>query len=119
MELTAMNIIIYLMSIFSGSFFCVMILTFFENKAQKFRDFTERVHGRISTIGWRALLLVTFLIPGVLVALYTTLGVSRGGILVGALGGIIIHFKAGVSTEVYDKANYEQPRRSGKKTRKN
>ena len=51
-------------------------------------------------------------------ALYTTLGVTRGGILVGSLGGIIIHFKAGVSTEIYNEANYEQPGRSRKKIKK-
>ncbi|MFA5634809.1 MAG: hypothetical protein WCX60_01405 [Anaerovoracaceae bacterium] len=115
MKLTTLNVIVYLMSIFSGCFFFVMILTFLENKYQKFREFTEKIHGRIPQSGWRVLSLLTFLTAGVLVALFTTLGVTRGGILVGSLGGIIIHFKAGVSTESYNEANYEQPRRSRKK----
>ena len=118
MELTPMNVIIYLMSIFSGCFLGVMVLTFIEDKSSKFKKLTNKIHESLPKSGWRTLVLLTLVGAGVVIALFTSFGATRGGILVGTLGGIIIHFKAGVSKEVYDAASYGQPKPKSKKHKK-
>lgn len=120
MELTTLNVIAFLLSMFAGCFFAILILTFIEHKSSGFRRFTDVMCSVLPSLGWTILSAIALVGSSFLIVWYTSLGCSRGGVLAGAIGGICLYFKAGTKAydpsygENDDKTNAKAKRSNGK-----
>ncbi|MEG0292035.1 MAG: hypothetical protein RR495_05315 [Anaerovoracaceae bacterium] len=91
------NLLIYLMCAIAGCFFSVMIFTIIENMSAGFRKVVEG-YTKIFSPKKRAVVAIFVGIGSlILVYNYVNIGPTRAGILAGAIVGIPIYFKSGVT----------------------
>jgi len=109
-----MNVIAFLLSMFAGCFFALLILTFVEHKSSAFRKFTDVLCHSLPGLGWTILAAIALLGSSFLIVWYTNLGCSRGGLLAGAIGGVCLYFKAG--TKAYDPSYGEKDEKKAKQS---
>jgi len=115
MELTTMNVIAFMLSMFAGCFFAILIFTFIEHKSNAFRRFTDAVCSGLPGLAWTILAVIALFGSSFLIIWHTNLGCSRGGLLAGAIGGICLYFKAG--TKAYDPSYGENDDKSNAKAK--
>lgn len=92
-----MNLILYVCCMLSGMFLGVMFFTIIENASKSFRQFVRKFCMRVDLIYRRIIMWFMILLMGYIGYVYMPLGLTFNGLIAGAIAGIFIYFKAGVT----------------------
>ena len=92
-----LNFLGYACAYLSGLFFGVMILTILENASKGYRQFVRKVCQKIPFMYRRIVMWIMMIVMAVFGYMYLDWGITRSGIFYGAVAGIFIYFKAGVT----------------------
>lgn len=92
-----MNLILYVCCMLSGMFLGVMFFTIIENASKSFRQMVRRFCMRVDLIYRRIIMWFMILLMGYIGYVYMPLGLTFNGLIAGAVAGIFIYFKAGVT----------------------
>lgn len=112
-----LNIVFFLCCYFSGLFFGVMFFTIIENSSKSFRQFIRKLCFKFPFYYRRILMWVMIAITAYVGYTYIPLGVTGKGLIAGAVGGIFMYFKAGVTMGNSGKVNGKPVKKLKKKKR--
>lgn len=106
------NIVLFFCCYLSGLFFGVMFFTIIENSSKGFRQLVRKLCFKIPFFYRRILMWVMLVITAYIGYNLLPLSISMKGIVAGAVGGIFMYFKAGVTMgNVPDPYNKERKRK--------
>ncbi|MEG0918766.1 MAG: hypothetical protein RR967_02180 [Anaerovoracaceae bacterium] len=91
------DVLVYVMCSIAGCFFSVMFFTIIENVSAGFRKIVDGYYRSVPEKSRKAIVVGVILLSLILVYMYVPIGITRGGILAGAIFGIPIYFKSGVT----------------------
>ena len=97
MTLSTGDIIMYIMCALSGTFFSVFMFTSIENFSGKFRDTVNRYTARTTAKFRGRISIAVFVIVMPILLIQHPYGVSTSGIAAGAIFGIPLYFRSGVT----------------------
>ena len=92
-----MNLILYVCCMLSGIFLGVMFFTIIENSSKSFRQFVRKFCRKVDLIYRRIIMWSMIFIMGYAGYAFMPLGLTFNGLIAGAVAGIFIYFKAGVT----------------------
>lgn len=92
-----MNLILYVCCMLSGMFLGVMFFTIIENSSKSFRQFVRKFCRKVDLIYRRIIMWSMIFIMGYAGYAFMPLGLTFNGLIAGAVAGIFIYFKAGVT----------------------
>ncbi len=92
-----MNLILYACCMLSGMFLGVMFFTIIENASKGFRQMVRRFCMRVDLIYRRIMMWFMICLMGYIGYAVMPLGITFNGLIAGAIAGIFIYFKAGVT----------------------
>lgn len=120
-----LNLLFFFCCYLSGLFFGVMFFTIIENVSKGFRQFIRKMCFRIPFYYRRIIMWVMLVITAFAGYTYLPFGITVKGLIAGAVGGIFMYFKAGVTmgnpTDPKKSAKTEQqrvPKLNNKKRKK-
>lgn len=114
------DVLVYVMCSIAGCFFSVMFFTIIENVSAGFRKIVDGYYRSVPEKSRKAIVVATILLSLILVYMYVPIGITRGGILAGAIFGIPIYFKSGVTMgkDFYMNPQYNRATKAERKQMK-
>lgn len=91
------NAILFICCYLSGLFFGVMFFTIIENASKGFRQFVRKLCQKIPFYFRRIIMWVVLIVTAIAGGIYMPLSTMANGLICGAIGGIFMYFKAGVT----------------------